>query len=555
MPAESSARLAAATDRLRAAAETVRSIRVAQWWRGEAAEACADRLARTAAALNDALETMELARKVLVSAALLADVAWAAAERLTGGWRLLLTLAWNRPDLYVRAQRELADLAEEYSRALIEHARLLSDLGPVFGAAGAPSTAVALPQRTVVPSAGTDPARVARWWQTLTEDARRHLLVTEFDRLGVLSGLPARVLDSANRRRIASARLAGPATARAAAEAVSATLAAAERNALREGLPTQEIFVLSYAPGPAPDGTLVAAFGDPDTAAHVAITVPGTGAEPASDFTGPAAAVRAQMGATEATSAIAWLGYRPPRWADDVTSTRSATEGAPKLIADVGAYRAAAAAAGSPRQHITVIGHSYGGTMLGYAGREGADVDDIVFVGSPGSGVLHAAELSAGQGHVWAGGNEHDPVIQVANGAYFTGGPFAAGPHERTFGAHQFRTDSDRSFTEAHEAYFDRGSQSLRNIGHIATGDYAAVQERPVGEAPIAPGGRLRPGPSFDLAPKVLYEGRQVVEDVLRGDLAEAGRDLTDLGLTVVAEGIDTLTGTAKAITDRDTGP
>lgn len=37
-------------------------------------------------------------------------------------------------------------------------------------------------------------------------------------------------------------------------------------------------------------------------------------------------------------------------------------------------------------KHLTLIGHSYGSTTLGYALGRGETADDIAFVGSPGSG-------------------------------------------------------------------------------------------------------------------------------------------------------------------------
>jgi hypothetical protein len=50
---------------------------------------------------------------------------------------------------------------------------------------------------------GTDPVKVAAWWAGLSPAQQEYLLDHEYDTLGQLKGLPAPVLDTSNRHRIA----------------------------------------------------------------------------------------------------------------------------------------------------------------------------------------------------------------------------------------------------------------------------------------------------------------------------------------------------------------
>ncbi len=69
-------------------------------------------------------------------------------------------------------------------------------------------------------------------------------------------------------------------------------------------------------------------------------------------------------------------------------------------------------------RHLTLVGHSYGSLLLGTALAGGLAADlpprhDIVFIGSPGTGVDTAADLGIDPGHVWAGGTDDDIVIRL----------------------------------------------------------------------------------------------------------------------------------------------
>ncbi len=58
---------------------------------------------------------------------------------------------------------------------------------------------------------------------------------------------------------------------------------------------------------------------------------------------------------------------------------------------------------GDAASHTTVIGHSYGTTVVGAASEQGnLRTDEIIAVASPGMLVGHADDLDADKGHVWS---------------------------------------------------------------------------------------------------------------------------------------------------------
>jgi hypothetical protein len=103
----------------------------------------------------------------------------------------------------------------------------------------------------------------------------------------------------------------------------------------------------------------------------------------------------------------------------------------------------------------------------------------------------HARNLHIDPTHVWAGSADNDPVSQTSNVTKWTplaggvafgpvAGPVVGGlvgdayedghnisPHTADFGANSYRVD-----TSGHSAYWDKGSESLRNQARILIGDY-----------------------------------------------------------------------------------
>ncbi|WP_258347904.1 alpha/beta hydrolase family protein [Saccharopolyspora gregorii] len=123
--------------------------------------------------------------------------------------------------------------------------------------------------------------------------------------------------------------------------------------------------------------------------------------------------------------------------------------------------------------HNTVLGHSYGSTVAGYAARDhGMATDEIVFLGSPGVGVEHARELGVPPEHVWSG-TSGDDVIDHATPSldprdFFDGEDdhwFGMNPSDPHFGARSLETDPDGGHTD----YWDRRT-SLESMARVVAG-------------------------------------------------------------------------------------
>jgi hypothetical protein len=177
---------------------------------------------------------------------------------------------------------------------------------------------------------------------------------------------------------------------------------------------------------------------------------------------------------------------------------------------------------------VTVLGHSYGSTVVGYAAMNGLAANDIAFLGSPGVGASSVSQLSPGAGHVWAGMTEHDPIVQTTSGDWFTSDGSSTTPYDKAFGANQFGAGSAENVLHAHSTYYQDGSESLRNLGNIATGHYDAVSEPRWQDSPLPPSlpGSDLPvvGPVIDGVANLGKETVDIVEDV-GGGLREAAGD------------------------------
>lgn len=536
-------------------------------WTGDAASTFSARVTVSKAALTSATGRLTDAMSVVEASANAYTSMRGAADQAIQAYRN------GAPAAKVSAL--LVQLRESYEGVLRSYASVLRGMKPVFT-----TVAAAGPGGVTVPPPGTDPKRVADWWKSLSPETRNQLLASQYDALGRLRGLPAPVLNEANVRRIELDK----ATYTAAADGLNTQIAAraqqlgldpSDEGALRQdptlaGLLDQrqdanrrvdnataaservqeaqnsgyDTYVLSYdVDGPGlREGTLAIAYGNPDTASNVAVLVPGTTTTLENGFpNGSAQALRAsmdQIGTGNAT--IAWLGYDAPTWDTTVATPDNAIEGGQALVSDVDGYRAAAAVS----QHVTVIGHSYGSTAVGYAGMNGLAADDVAFIGSPGVGASTVDQLSPGAGHVWAGASEHDPVVQGTSGSWFTADGSSVGPYDKSFGANQFAVPDESALTSAHSVYYS--NESLSNLANIATGHYDAVTAGPgpenrvgdlvgdVGGGLADAGGDALHGDWDDAWDELKDTGKELLNDVGdvvlggAGDLVEAGKSVYD---------------------------
>jgi Alpha/beta hydrolase len=331
------------------------------------------------------------------------------------------------------------------------------------------------------PRAGTPAELVRQWWAALTSDERDRAVATWPAELGALDGLPAAVRSTANERRLdrdveVLRQLSRPTAEQcrwlSSCLVVRQQLAAA-RAAREAG--TQVAQLLVFDPTAfGYEGRAAIAVGDVDTADNVAFLVPGLGSDvldSTASLTRTAVRVETEthrVAPTETTATVAWLGYDSPDGLAGGISDDAAEDGAGLLADDLLAVQAARRLA----PHLTVVAHSYGSTTAGLALRDTqTGTDDLVLVGSPGAGVDRAADLEVPAGHVFVGANSRDPVSYVDR--------FGADPAYESFGAVRFEAEAvgrswHLSFGD-HSTYFDPHSESLANIAHVVTGDYAGV--------------------------------------------------------------------------------
>lgn len=233
------------------------------------------------------------------------------------------------------------------------------------------------------------------------------------------------------------------------------------------------------------DGQAVVALGNPTSAQHIGVVVPGINntllnvENPMRD----AAALRSTVFDNEGieamtnTSTIMWLGYDAPNGLLDATNKAEAREGAPRLEKFVDGLRASHARPGIRRGYVdrrlrdprvTGFGHSYGSVVTGMATKRGMDIDDLAVLGAPGGGVLYGSELANIHRGVWAARTPDDPIRWVW--------PRVLGqdPMDSDFGAEYIPLDVNQS---GHSDYYDRGSKGLENMAWLLTGRYDRIQE------------------------------------------------------------------------------
>ncbi|WP_051969993.1 alpha/beta hydrolase [Kitasatospora azatica] len=392
------------------------------------------------------------------------------------------------------ADRALADQLTGFARAAadgtgLDYRGFAPD--PLSPAITAPDLLAA-----ALPPANATPTAVAAWWRSLPPDEQRHLLATRPDLLGNRDGLPAEIRDQANRLNLQH-YLADYGTRTGLSPADQTKLAGfrAIQDRLDHSADTPP--VLLYGISDEGQGHGILSFGNPDTAVNVSAYVPGLGTElrHVGGKDGERAlsvwAAAHSADPNRATASMVWLGYDPPPGLDrldlqtlTVMDKARAEKGAKAYDQFLAGLRASH---NGPPAHLTALGHSYGSLTVGLAGRrpEGTGADEMVLIGSPGTGARSASQLGVGADRVWVGAADHDPVSYAPNPLEELTGDFnqrwfGTDPAAAEFGAHRFDVADgpSRSF-ESHSNYLDpRGGNSLFNIGQIVSGhsDKAKLQ-------------------------------------------------------------------------------
>lgn len=173
-------------------------------------------------------------------------------------------------------------------------------------------------------------------------------------------------------------------------------------------------------------------------------------------------------------SVTTWMDYdRPMNVVTDAPSTSYAHNGAQSLDDFQSGMRASHDDARFGQSTNTVIGHSYGSTLVGAAGLDGhhLDANNVVAVGSPGILAGHANDLNLDPGaHVFATRAENDIIGATT---YATLGP---DPMSSNFGGIPFEAAPGPAgpfglpSIDAHSSYWDPGNPALNNLGRIIAG-------------------------------------------------------------------------------------
>ncbi|GAA1996829.1 alpha/beta hydrolase [Catenulispora subtropica] len=364
-----------------------------------------------------------------------------------------------------------------------------------------------------VPARGSDPTAVKKWWDALSDDQRNTLLTTDAAEIGALDGVPAADRDIANRSVLSTLRqetehqltdLKNTPLSPYESEGGAYMLRQRQIDALQTKLDGMD--ELQKVLRPATDGTppkyllevdtdgvghAIVASNNPDTSANVVTVVPGVSTDLSvghvDAYTHAADSIVASAhtaDASQSTSAVAWMNYDAPPNVPSALFSSPAIAGGPTLDH----FQQALYATHDPSDpmHTTVIGHSYGTTVVGEASKAagGLRADDVILAASPGINVDNAAAMHTpgGPTHVWATRDDHDPIVW-AEGFHDTD------PVTPAFGAHVFDAGEGPSgFLAAHSYYFDPSSPAMANFGRIATGHYGEVTApAPVETDPVFP--------------------------------------------------------------------
>ncbi|WP_394434468.1 alpha/beta hydrolase [Streptomyces sp. SGAir0957] len=325
-----------------------------------------------------------------------------------------------------------------------------------------------------LPRPDGSPARLARFFASLSQHQRGTLVARYPLAVGNMNGAPVELRYRANRRALDQAR-------KVEAKRVhdvrlsSVGQANAEQRMKRFALlanPDRKIFAFD----PMGSGRVAEVFGDLDKAERVSVVVPGVDTNVLTfqrtfrKYSAPVGMARSLYAAERAasprtrTAVIAWADYTAPAGlgVDAATSMR----------ADDGAVRLNAMLRGLPgRSPVALYCHSYGSVVCGVAAHHmPARVSDIAVAGSPGMRTENVAGLGT-HARVWATRDKDDWIQDVP---YMEVGGLGHGadPVSAGFGARVVSSADSKG----HTGYFEPGTESLGNFAEIGTGSYRSVR-------------------------------------------------------------------------------
>lgn len=408
--------------------------------------------------------------------------------------------------------KRLLELFDEIDRETAESVRAAVGVSPSQQPPGAPPP----PQ---IPAAGTAPEDVKKWWDSLPQEQKDRYVAEHPAELGNLNGIPAEIRDKVNQavmnddlnrvREVAGRHGVSEDEVIKDPAKYGLTQDDATRfyNARRtdEGLTHQRgsdpknprpVMLWGYQPmADNGQGRAAIAIGNPDKARNTAVIVPGTGSSVRDGWLadGHNDAINlydqsALADPDDPTAVIMWMGYDAPDGFTDlrIANPDLARQGGALLAADVNGL----SATHEGSSHVTVIGHSYGSTTVAdaFAGS-GMRANDAVLIGCPGTDLAKsAADFHLDGGKVYVGSASTDPVSWLGTpGAIpanvlnqqlgYPVGPYAGlgtDPAGDAYGSVRFDAEvagHGGLSTHDHSHYYDMGSESLRAMTDIASGN------------------------------------------------------------------------------------
>ncbi|MFH9349938.1 alpha/beta hydrolase [Kitasatospora sp. NPDC017646] len=420
-----------------------------------------------------------------------------------------------------------ADHADQTINSRLGHLATNAGNGTGLDSATAKADTDAANALEQVPAAGTDPNSVKAWWNGLTDEQQRRMILNHPDQIGNMDGIPAVDRNQANQINLQRAHQDIQHQLDGLGPEPNQFLNVADSNgfpvenpdyttwkqkhddltdkmngikAIEARLNTKvdathpPTFLLGFDTNG--HGHAIVAVNNPDTANNVSTYVPGTGARLGSIgsdinrsdvMVASANNANKQAGDKSTTSSITWVGYDAPQniipEAADDTYAKNAED---KLVSfENGLHATHDGKIGNN----TILAHSYGTTTVGYAMRDhGLPVDNAVLIASPGAGVDNAKDLRIDPNHVYAAQSPADAIGWAAatdpSGLgdnlwdnLKTDFGFGDGDHHLMYGrqttAPQFGANVLPVDPNAgHSDYWNADSPTLVSMGQIMAGKY-----------------------------------------------------------------------------------
>ncbi|MFF4499590.1 alpha/beta hydrolase [Streptomyces sp. NPDC001401] len=324
-----------------------------------------------------------------------------------------------------------------------------------------------------LPDPDASPARLTRFFGSLTAQERAHLARRYPLAVGNMNGAPVALRYRANRLALAEQRKVERGRMHDSRLSPIGQQDAGRRMHRYDSLLRHGRQILAF--DPEGSGRVAEVIGNLQQAERVSVVVPGVDTDlltfqktnrPYSAPVGMAKSLYAAEKAaspTTRTAVIAWADYTAPAGLgiDSATAMRAA-EGALRLNAMLRGLPGSAP--------VSLFCHSYGSVVCGIAAREmPRRVADIAVAASPGMRVEKASHLRT-SARVWAMRDATDWVQDVPH-LELGGLGHGADPVSAAFGARVLSAQG----AQGHAGYFEPGTQSVLNFAEIGVGAYQSV--------------------------------------------------------------------------------